>query len=176
MRKAWVPVILVLITLVVLTVDYVLGRYVEFPIVYLIPAGLAAWRNRRVTAYVLAVALPLARFGFHFPWHETGTLTFAGINAAVRIIVLCSYVYLIDRVSLQTMKLRTRVRTLEGILPICSSCKRIQNEKGEFEPMEKYVTEHSGALFSHGLCRECARELYPEVFGNKSANGRKDKD
>jgi hypothetical protein len=63
--------------------------------------------------------------------------------------------------------LEKKVRVLEGILPVCASCKRIQNEKGEYEQIEKYVTEQSEASFSHGLCPECAKKLYPEYFKDK---------
>jgi len=49
------------------------------------------------------------------------------------------------------------VRTLEGILPICASCKRIKNEGGAWEAVESYVRERTDAEFSHGLCPDCAR-------------------
>ena len=53
------------------------------------------------------------------------------------------------------------VKTLRGLLPICSSCKRIRNDRGYWEQVEIYVRDHSEADFSHGLCPECARKLYP---------------
>ncbi len=49
------------------------------------------------------------------------------------------------------------VRTLQGILPICASCKRIKNESGGWEAVESYVREHTNAEFSHGLCPDCAK-------------------
>ena len=48
------------------------------------------------------------------------------------------------------------VRTLQGILPICASCKRIKNETGGWEPVESFVRERTHAEFSHGLCPDCA--------------------
>jgi two-component system, cell cycle sensor histidine kinase and response regulator CckA len=54
------------------------------------------------------------------------------------------------------------VKTLRGIVPICSSCKRIRNDSGRWEPMENYVTHHSEAKFSHGLCPDCLATNYPE--------------
>lgn len=50
-----------------------------------------------------------------------------------------------------------QIKTLEGILPICASCKRIKNEDGRWQQMESYVREHTEAEFSHGLCPDCAR-------------------
>jgi PAS domain S-box-containing protein len=54
---------------------------------------------------------------------------------------------------------RRRRRTLSGILPICSSCKKIRDSEGDWWPVEIYVRNHSEAEFSHGLCAECARHL-----------------
>jgi PAS domain S-box-containing protein len=53
------------------------------------------------------------------------------------------------------------VQTLSGLLPICASCKKIRNDSGYWEQLEAYITEHSEAQFSHGICPECARKLYP---------------
>lgn len=55
----------------------------------------------------------------------------------------------------------TRVKALSGLVPICASCKRIRDEKGAWNPLEAYIEGHSNAEFTHGLCPECARELYP---------------
>lgn len=55
-----------------------------------------------------------------------------------------------------------RVKTLSGLLPICSSCKRIRDDHGYWTQVERYFTEHTEAQFSHGLCPECLRTLYPE--------------
>lgn len=54
------------------------------------------------------------------------------------------------------------IKTLQGILPICSSCKKIRNDKGYWEQIESYIAEHSDAEFSHGLCNECVEKIYGE--------------
>jgi len=59
------------------------------------------------------------------------------------------------------------IKTLHGILPICSSCKKIRDDKGAWTQMEAYITEHTDAEFSHGICSECAQKLYPEYFKRK---------
>ena len=59
-----------------------------------------------------------------------------------------------------------KVRTLSGLLPICSSCKKIRDDEGYWNQLEAYIQEHSNAVFSHGLCPGCAKKLYPEVFGD----------
>lgn len=57
-----------------------------------------------------------------------------------------------------------RVKTLKGFIPICSSCKKIRNDSGFWSQIEAYISEHSDAEFSHGLCPECAQKLYPEFY------------
>lgn len=57
-----------------------------------------------------------------------------------------------------------QVKTLSGILPICANCKRIRDAQGQWQPVEVYVRDHSQANFSHGLCPDCARKLYPEFY------------
>ncbi len=56
-----------------------------------------------------------------------------------------------------------RVQTLSGMLPICASCKNVRNDKGYWERIEKYISERTAAEFTHGLCPECQKKLYPEL-------------
>ena len=55
------------------------------------------------------------------------------------------------------------VKTLSGLLPICSYCKKIRDDKGYWTRIESYIQDHSEAEFSHSLCRECAKKHYPEI-------------
>jgi len=55
-----------------------------------------------------------------------------------------------------------RVKRLEGIIPICSYCKNIRIDDTSWQVLEKYISEHSDALFSHGVCPECIEKYYPE--------------
>ena len=55
-----------------------------------------------------------------------------------------------------------KVKILNGMLPICASCKKIRDDKGYWNQIEAYIGEHSEATFSHGICPGCAKELYPE--------------
>ena len=60
-------------------------------------------------------------------------------------------------------KALANVKQLSGLLPICSSCKKIRDDKGYWNQIEAYIQEHSEAEFSHSICRECARTLYPDM-------------
>lgn len=57
------------------------------------------------------------------------------------------------------------VKNLSGLLPICSHCKKIRDDKGYWNSLEKYLYEHTDAVLSHGICPDCAAQHYPEIFG-----------
>jgi len=61
------------------------------------------------------------------------------------------------------------IRTLSGLLPICSNCKKIRNDSGYWEQLEGYILQHSDATFSHGICPDCMQELYPDLNRNRNA-------
>ena len=69
-----------------------------------------------------------------------------------------------ERVNAELAQALAEVRRLSGLLPICSSCKRIRNEEGSWSMLEAFIQERSEAQFSHGLCPECAVRLYPAYF------------
>jgi hypothetical protein len=54
------------------------------------------------------------------------------------------------------------IKTLRGFVPICANCKKIRDDKGYWEQVETYVSKHTEAQFSHSICPECMRKLYPE--------------
>src|SRR5574340_1476985 len=57
-----------------------------------------------------------------------------------------------------------KVKKLSGMLPICSSCKKIRNDNGYWKQIEGYIAEHSEAVFTHGLCPDCVKKLYPKLM------------
>lgn len=61
-------------------------------------------------------------------------------------------------------KALAKIKTLHGLLPICASCKRIRDDKGYWNQIEIYISEHSEAGFTHGICPECLEKLYPDYI------------
>jgi PAS domain S-box-containing protein len=57
-----------------------------------------------------------------------------------------------------------KVKTLSGMLPICSNCKKIRDDKGYWNQIESYIAKHSEVDFSHSICPECAKKLYPDFY------------
>ena len=58
----------------------------------------------------------------------------------------------------------TEIKTLSGLLPICSGCKKIRDDKGYWKQIEFYIRDHSEAEFTHSMCPICAKKFYPELF------------
>ena len=56
------------------------------------------------------------------------------------------------------------IKTLRGIIPICSNCKKIRDDQGFWQQVESYVTEHTEASFSHGICPNCVEKLYGDLI------------
>jgi PAS domain-containing protein len=60
------------------------------------------------------------------------------------------------------------VKTLSGLVPICANCKKIRDDKGFWMQVESYIQRHSQAHFSHGICPDCMKKLYPEFLQNEN--------
>lgn len=59
----------------------------------------------------------------------------------------------------------SEIKTLRGMLPICAVCKRIRDEEDEWNPVESYVERNTHAVFTHDICPDCIRRLYPQYSG-----------
>jgi PAS domain-containing protein len=68
---------------------------------------------------------------------------------------------------LQLQDALEKVKTLSGLLPICSFCKKIRDDDGYWNKIETYIEAHSEAEFSHSMCQECAKKHYPQIYGDK---------
>ena len=69
-----------------------------------------------------------------------------------------------QRTELELRNATSEVKTLRGIIPICASCKKIRDDEGYWNAVDSYLRLHTEAEFSHGLCPDCSRKLYPELF------------
>jgi len=71
------------------------------------------------------------------------------------------------RLNAELRKALDEIKVLRGILPICMSCKKIRDDEGYWQDVAVYIRDHSEAEFSHGLCPDCAKKLYPEFYGDE---------
>jgi hypothetical protein len=67
-----------------------------------------------------------------------------------------------ERLVIELQDALSKVKTLSGLLPICSSCKKVRDDKGYWKEVEEYIRDHSEADFSHGICPECVEKEIEE--------------
>lgn len=77
-----------------------------------------------------------------------------------------------SNLSFRFRQLQTEIKTLSGILPMCSHCKRIRDDKGYWEQLKKYISNNTEANLSHGICPQCLAKEYPETFENMKKEGK----
>lgn len=89
--------------------------------------------------------------------------TVAGLTGAYfDVTPMKSYALEREQLIAQLQTALEEVKLLNGFLSICASCKRIFNEEGAWQQLERYIESHSEAKFSHGICPDCLRKLYPD--------------
>jgi AmiR/NasT family two-component response regulator len=71
----------------------------------------------------------------------------------------------LGRLNLDLQQALAEVKTLTGLLPICSGCKKIRDDKGYWKQIEIYIMQHTDAKFTHGMCPECIEKYYPGILG-----------
>lgn len=76
-----------------------------------------------------------------------------------------------ERLIAELKEALAQVRTLRGLVPICASCKKIRDDAGYWTQVEKFVQDHTHAMFSHGMCPDCARIYYPDFAPEESPPG-----
>lgn len=161
-------------------VDYVTGFELRMEPFYLIPLAFSGWYIDRTTGYVFsAITVGIITLADALTGKTFDNLLLELWNAAMRLGFYLVIVYLLSRLrsSMQDRENLIRelqdtlkeVKELRGILPICSSCKKIRTDEGYWQNVDEYISQHTNAEFSHGLCKECAMKLYPQFY-NKDGN------
>lgn len=164
-------------------VDYQTSIELGFFVFYYIPISYATWQAGRtagvITSFACASlwmvleAIGDASIGLHrypselyFFWN--------GIVRLASFLIICFVLAGLFDVLKRERELSKslqdsleEVTRLRGLLPICASCKSIRDDKGLWQQIEQYISSHSEAEFTHGICPECARKLYPEYYGKK---------
>jgi PAS domain S-box-containing protein len=67
-----------------------------------------------------------------------------------------------ERLIRELQEAMAKIKVLGGLLPICATCKKIRDDKGYWKQIEDYISDHSEAQFTHGICSECARKIHPD--------------
>jgi hypothetical protein len=147
------------LSVAIMGLEYYTGPFVQFAILLVFPVTLATVLHGFRVGIALAVCLPLLRLSYYLYWPLPSSWALATTDTVIDVVILAGTAILIDKMTRQELELRV----LEGLLPICSFCKRIRDEGGEWRQLESYIGERSAARFSHTFCPECGRRHYPEL-------------
>jgi len=77
-----------------------------------------------------------------------------------------------ERLITELKEALANIKQLKGLIPICASCKKIRDDEGFWNEVEAYIGQHSEAEFSHGICPECTKNLYPDIYANLVKKGK----
>ena len=175
-----IPLSCVLALVTVFLIDILTPLGIADPVLYVIAVLLSLHHpDARVTRSVAIAATALTAGGYLMNMFSPVTIEdyyWAGTaNRLFSLAVIWLTTYLTykrrDELTLRERLVAEReeavqqLRVLRGLLPICAGCKRIRDDKGYWTQVEEYLTHHSEVQFSHGLCPDCAKRLYPSFSG-----------
>jgi len=165
--------ILVVIALSVVVlgfVDYVTGYELGFFLFYFLPIAIAAWKVGLTSSYLISILSSIVWFLSDISSHPYSSVLFAFWNTIIQLLCFLIIAYSTFKIRFllreknETSRTRaSQVKTLSGLIPICASCKKIRDHKGDWQRIEEYIEERTNAEFTHGLCPECFDKLLKEA-------------
>ena len=175
-RNQWLNVaICIVVAMVVDWLDYATGETYELFILYYIPVGIIAWQVGRTAGFLMAIFCAATWFQSDFLAHQRYSIFIGSWDTAMRLISFVALALTLSRIQTELAKqnrLNTeltdamaQIKTLTGILPMCSFCRKIRDDKNQWVPLESYISKHSEAQVSHGLCPICYKKHYGEENG-----------
>jgi len=169
--------IALLLNLIIGVIDYLTGYEIRMEVFYLVPVVLLSWLvNRRAgiimsvisTATIMTANLFAGKFIHNYLIEYWNILVYFGFFIVV-VDLISEEKIISDNNKILIGKLQKsldEIKTLSGLLPICSACKKIRDDDGYWKQIEHYISEYTEAKFSHSICPDCKEKLYPG-FGKK---------
>lgn len=167
--------------LVVGWVDYVTGYEIHLPVLYFAPVALLAWNVGLRAGLIMVVFATITWFlADHGAGHPYAAWYDGYLNALMEMTAYSVVAYSVARVR-QELTIEKRlnaelsqvntelsqalaeIKRLEGLLPICSSCKRIRKDDNTWEQIEVFMSKRTDATFTHGICPDCVAKLFPGI-------------
>jgi len=151
-------------------VDYVTGYELGFFPFYFLPIAIAAWKLGLNSSYFISILSSIVWFFSDISSHPYSSVLFAFWNTIMKLLSFLIIAYFTSKLQFLLRKNPelsedhlSQVKTLSGLIPICASCKKIRDDKGEWQRIEEYIEERTKAEFTHGLCPECFDKLLKEA-------------
>jgi hypothetical protein len=144
--------------------DYLTGLEISFGVFYFLPIWLLTWNFNRWTGALCSVLCAVVWWMVSEASGVNYSSWFVAFwNAAARLVYFLTFTYLVSMVREKFQRSEKELKRLRSLLPICSSCKKIRDDNGSWQEIEEYLSKHSGTDFSHGICPECTKKMYPEI-------------
>lgn len=144
---------------VILLADLLTGRFLLFPILFVVPVSLCGWFCSARLAYTLAILLPTGRFVIAAFVERSHPLPYAAANALIRVAVLLFLAFLVVRNARQTKELKQRIA---GLVTMCAWSHTIEYQ-GEWISFEDYLKRHFGIATTHGISPDEARKIFQNI-------------
>lgn len=154
---------MLLLCVAIWELDWEMLPLTVFPFVFIFPLMLVAWNRGLKLAWIACLAFSLSRVARECLLDTRPVAAGDLASASVLFFVFLLLASLTTLLAKQSRQLRERVKQLEGILPICSGCKAIRDEKGNWTQLEGYLTTHTPAQFSHSFCPDCFKAYYGNI-------------
>jgi hypothetical protein len=151
-----------------IAIDYATGPNPQAPFLYFFPVALAAWYSGRTPALLLSLVMPLMHFLFiRNLASNLGGPEVLAVQTVLRAVLIGLLGVWLARLAEHERAIETRVQQLEGLLSICSFCKKIRNQDGEWEVLERFISTRSQAEFSHAVCPSCTDQQCRLLFDDR---------
>jgi len=172
--RSFIWVIGLLLNLIIGVIDYLTGYEIGMGVFYLLPIGLLSWFINRKAGIVMSVISAVTIITADLSAGKIIQNYFIDFwNLFVHFSFFTIVVYLIyqEKVSsdkneiliIKLQKALDEIKTLSGLLPICSSCKKIRDGDGNWKQMQIYISENTDAEFSHSICPGCNENCIPGI-------------
>jgi hypothetical protein len=165
----------VLLSLAIDWVDAATGEKYELFVLYFIPVGFSAWVVGRSAGVLLSLVSAAAWFQSDILSRLDYSLPVESWDVVMRLVSFLAIAWTLSAVKTELLREKklnaelsdamAEIKTLRGILPMCSFCRKIRDDQNRWVPLEKYIADHSEAKVSHGLCPRCYAKHYGDADG-----------
>ncbi len=158
-----------IISIAIFILDSFIPLGVAGGVPYILVVLVSLWSPRKRLPYYVAIGGSILTIIGFYSSPPGGDLWKVIFNRSLALFAIWTTAILsVQRKTMREEKEKalSELKVLSGLLPICASCKKVRDDKGYWNQIEVYIQDHSEAEFSHGICPDCMKKLYPEYVKN----------